>query len=349
MKNYYTEISTLESKISSLQSSFDEISKKGQVTQSSIKNIKLSLKENTAKITHLSKQKQSLSSEISKLQSKLQSKQLKVDDLTAELSRVKDMQHQQKSHSAVVSALLQGQQKQLLSGIYGRLGDLGSIDAKYQLACSVAAPALDFIVVDTVANAESSLDYLRQNNAGRTTFIGKSDAHPNALRLVDLVTCSDDLRLAFFFALKNTLVCEDLEVARSVAFGSKPYRRVVTLSGDLIETSGAMCGGGQKKRIRIGSSQSEGVSAEEVAVMEEDLYKITRELEDLSADFDAKTLEFDQIERTLAATVSENKELEPELTSLQSYVVDLEKMYKAKKSENGEIKTLEKKLPESDS
>lgn len=44
------------------------------------------------------------------------------------------------------------------------------------------------------------------------------------------------LRLAFWYALRNTLVAADLEQASRIAFGCKDRRfaRVVTLAGQLI-------------------------------------------------------------------------------------------------------------------
>ena len=41
-------------------------------------------------------------------------------------------------------------------------------------------------------------------------------------------------------------MAEDIEQAKRIAFGAKRFR-VVTLGGDLIETSGAMSGGGKEK------------------------------------------------------------------------------------------------------
>lgn len=50
-------------------------------------------------------------------------------------------------------------------------------------------------------------------------------------RLFDLVRCKDErLRVAFFYALRNTVVAADLEQASRIAYGAdKRWRRVVTL------------------------------------------------------------------------------------------------------------------------
>ena len=57
-------------------------------------------------------------------------------------------------------------------------------------------------------------------------------------RLFDLVKVKDDGFLpVFYFALRDTLVADNLEQATRIAYG-KTRHRVVTLAGQLIETSG---------------------------------------------------------------------------------------------------------------
>jgi structural maintenance of chromosome 4 len=47
-----------------------------------------------------------------------------------------------------------------------RLGDLGAIDKKYDVAVSTACAALDYIVVETTADAQACVAHLRTNNLG---------------------------------------------------------------------------------------------------------------------------------------------------------------------------------------
>jgi len=53
--------------------------------------------------------------------------------------------------------------------------------------------------------------------------------------------------VAFYFALKDTLLCPNINIATDIAFGAK-RRRVVTLDGNLIEMTGMMSGGGRKRK-----------------------------------------------------------------------------------------------------
>lgn len=60
----------------------------------------------------------------------------------------------------------------------------------------------------------------------------------NVPRLFDLIRVQDQrIRPAFYFSVRETLVAETLDQATRIAYGAKRHR-VVTLGGELIETSG---------------------------------------------------------------------------------------------------------------
>lgn len=50
-------------------------------------------------------------------------------------------------------------------------GDLGAIDAKFDVAASSACGALDFIVVDTPSNGQRCVEFLRKHQLGIATFL----------------------------------------------------------------------------------------------------------------------------------------------------------------------------------
>ncbi|KNC53172.1 SMC4 protein [Thecamonas trahens ATCC 50062] len=163
------------------------------------------------------------------------------------------------SRSAVLDELLALKAAGKLPGVLGRLGDLGVIDEAYDVAVSTAAPALNNIVVDTPETGAKAVAYLRKHNLGRATFIILSElgylakymasaaASFPAPRLFDLITpSSPEVAPAFFYATKNTLVADSLDAATSVAFAGDRRFRVVTLDGQLIDTSGTMSGGGSR-------------------------------------------------------------------------------------------------------
>lgn len=108
-----------------------------------------------------------------------------------------------------------------IDGFHGRLGNLGTIDQKYDVAVSTACSALDNFVTESVESGQQCIEYLRKNNLGRGNFIcldklRSRDMSPiqtpeNAPRLFDLVKSKDKFRPAFYHAMQDTLVANDFE------------------------------------------------------------------------------------------------------------------------------------------
>ena len=55
--------------------------------------------------------------------------------------------------STVMNLLVQAQERDIINGVHGRLGDLATIDPQYDVAVSTACGMLDYIVVQTTAGA----------------------------------------------------------------------------------------------------------------------------------------------------------------------------------------------------
>jgi len=169
-----------------------------------------------------------------------------------------------KSRSKAVQGILNAAKKggELAKvGVLGRLGDLATIPEMYDVAVSTACGGmLDNIVVQTTAGAQRCLEFLRKYNLGRASFIPvdkqKRGAHDrsvetpeNAPRLFDLIIpVNFSVVPALFLAVGNTLVAPDLDTATRWAYDFSKRWRVVTLNGNLIETTGTMSGGGKKSR-----------------------------------------------------------------------------------------------------
>ena len=75
------------------------------------------------------------------------------------------------SNNRVLNALMKEKQKGNIPGVLGRLGDLGGIDGKYDVAVSTAVGRLDNIVVEDVGTAQKCIQFLKDHNIGRATFI----------------------------------------------------------------------------------------------------------------------------------------------------------------------------------
>ncbi|XP_020239065.1 structural maintenance of chromosomes protein 4 [Cajanus cajan] len=257
----------------------------------------------------------------------------------AELKSVLDSE---KSQGSVLKAILKAKETRQIEGIYGRMGDLGAIDAKYDVAISTACPGLDYIVVETTNAAQACVELLRRENLGVATFmilekqvdllpmLRKNVSTPEGVpRLFDLVKVQDErMKLAFFAALRNTVVAKDLDQATRIAYGgNNEFRRVVTLDGALFEKSGTMSGGGSKPRGgKMGTSiRAASVSVESVANAEKELSRLTDKLNDIRQRIMAAAQRYQASEKAVAALEMELAKCQKEVDSLNSQYNYIEK------------------------
>lgn len=289
------------------------------------------------------------------LRSKLSGARAKADEARASLSSAQ-------TQGNVLSGLMRLKESGRIDGFHGRLGNLGTIDQKYDVAISTACPQLDNMVVDTVESGQQCIEYLRKNNLGRANFIlldrlAKRDMSPiptpeNVPRLFDLVKPKHDkLKPAFFQVMTNTLVAENLDQAERIAYGVKRWR-VVTLDGKLIDTAGTMSGGGTRVvKGKMSSKLASDVSKDQVTKLEQDrdtleqtfvefqqaqqgletaLRDLNQQLPELDTKAQKVALELESYDRNLADCQRRIEELGAEQTST--------------KSDKGRVSSLEKSI-----
>jgi structural maintenance of chromosome 4 len=259
-----------------------------------------------------------------------------VSTIQTTLAEANETLRQNNSGHAVLSALMKESAAGRIKGVHGRLGDLGIIDNKFDIAISTACSSLNFVVVDTTATGQKCVEFLRKNGLGRASFIildkmRHAELRPSylpagATRLFDLVKVKAELFLsAFYFALNDTLVAENMEQARKLAYNERRRFRVVTLDGKLLDTSGTMSGGGnQLQQGGMKASFAPEISREQLAA----LNNLLNEKQTEQKNIKAALIRFHE---SLARTKAELKRTEIEisksdlaLNSLPSQVSDLE-------------------------
>ncbi|GAB2234374.1 hypothetical protein Drorol1_Dr00003624 [Drosera rotundifolia] len=241
----------------------------------------------------------------------------------------------EKSQGAVLKEILLAKDTNQIQGIYGRMGDLGAIDAKYNVAISTACPGLDYILVETAEAAQKCVDLLREKNLGVATFmiLEKQNRHLDELkrkvnppegvpRLFDLVKVKDErLKLAFYELLRNTVVANDLDQASRIAYGTnKDFKRVVTLEGALFEKSGTMSGGGGKPRGgKMGSSiRAATVSREAIADAERDFDTMVDKLNSVRQRITEAVMKYQTLDKSVASLEMELAKSQKEIESLKT-------------------------------
>lgn len=244
-ENEKVKLDNLKKRITEIQTGLNEKEKE-------INALSVSIPENESELEQCMKNAENLKSMELSLLDESRKYQLKLEETRVAM-------HSNRGRGKVLDALMQQKLEGKIPGIFGRMGDLGAIDEKYDIAVSTACGPLDNIVVDTVDTATACIEFLKKNNIGSATFVAleKQEKYreiysqpfkspENVPRLFDLIKVADDrVKPVFYYALQDTLVANNLDQAMRIAYGKTRYR-VVTLTGELIEIAGTMTGGGNQ-------------------------------------------------------------------------------------------------------
>ena len=144
-----------------------------------------------------------------------------------------------------------------ISGIHGTLAELATVDKEYELAMSVAIGGkMQAVVVDDDEVAAQVITAVKKADIGRVTvlplnkMVGGKPRGPAILAsknlegfAIDLLDFDEEYRNAFWYALGDTLIARNMDVARANMGGV----RIATMGGELIEASGAMTGGSTRQ------------------------------------------------------------------------------------------------------
>ncbi|XP_057769491.1 structural maintenance of chromosomes protein 4-like [Salvia miltiorrhiza] len=301
---------------------------------SAVKDIENELVKIKFEASEARKVEQALLEEQHKLVPLEQAARQRVVELSSTLESERDQ-------GSVLKAIIQAKEANHIPGIYGRMGDLGAIDAKYDVAISTACPGLDYIVVEKTAAAQACVELLRSQNLGVATFmiLEKQAYHLPKLRekivtpegvprLFDLIKVQDErMKLAFFAALGNTVVAKDIDQATRIAYGGKNgFWRVVTLDGALFEKSGTMTGGGNRPRGgKMGTSIRASVSGEAVATAEKELSDLVERLNNLRNRISDAVKSYRVSEKAISPLEMNLAKTQKEIESLKLLLGDLEK------------------------
>ena len=320
------------------------------------------LEECKAERSKLEKEAAKVESELHKLsqkepelRSKLSGARQKADEARASLSNTQ-------TQGNVLTGLMRLKESGRIDGFHGRLGNLGTIDQKYDVAISTACGALDNFVTDTVEGGQQCIEYLRKTNLGRGNFMcldklgnrdmSAIDTPENVPRLFDLINAKDDkFRAAFYHSLQNTLVAKDLDQANRIAYGAKRWR-VVTLDGQLIDKSGTMSGGGNTvKKGLMSSKLVADTSKEQVAKLEVDRDGLEQEFQkfqDRQRELESSLRDLnDQIPRLDTKMQKIGLEVESSARNLadaQRRIKELSKEHQPSKTDNSRVASLEKEI-----
>lgn len=226
---------------------------------------------------------------------------------------------------------------QKLPGVHGTIGQLGKVEDEFVVALETAiGPRLGHIVVDDDQVAADCIDLLKKNQAGRATFVplNKIVAQPPGLLpnrpgVVDfaynLIDFQPKYTKAFQYACGQTIVVEDMEVARKMI----AQARMVTKTGELFDKSGSISGGHEQTKMHFSNKGESDLSvvrqtaksvADQVKWLQDTMKELAQSLNEdreklnaARADFAQKTSELESRRKQALDIEQEVEEAKPRL------------------------------------
>ncbi|KAJ3573426.1 hypothetical protein NPX13_g4705 [Xylaria arbuscula] len=165
--------------------------------------------------------------------------------------------------------------KRLFPGVKGQVGDLCKPKQKKFDEAVITALGRDFdsVVVDSEKTGIACVEHLKEKRFPPMTFIPLDNIKVNAVNTavkgisgarltIDTIDFDPSLERAMSYACGSSIVCDDLEIAKYIAFERRIRVKVVTLDGTVIHKAGLMTGGhgpdhkGGKRRFEDADVQS---------------------------------------------------------------------------------------------
>lgn len=253
----------LMQKSEQIESEIERISKEIQEQQLQFESLQQQQKIQNQQHQHLAQKWQLSQKEKEKIQHQLLENERQLSSATYRLQSLKQMQEQYDGYYSGVRAVMKN--ASMIKGINGTVGELMRVRERYQIAIDTAlAGALQHIVVEDDAAARRAIQFLKQQKAGRATFLPKTNIKERYLSTQylekaqqqlgfvgiasDLVEYEQNNQNIIRNLLGMTIVMDKVEHAQQLAKTLNHQIRIVTLEGDLLMPGGAISGGRQKQQ-----------------------------------------------------------------------------------------------------
>lgn len=253
-------------------------------------------------------------------QKKLEQEQAQAEELLRQAGQLRqkakllrDLEDNLEGFAYSVKAVMKQSKNGRLEGIHGTVARLLQVPEEYALAIETAlGGSMQHIVVENENAAKSAIRFLKQQNAGRATFLPLTSVKGRELTGYDLTDQEGYVDLASHLVkadaqyqgivdslLGRIVVAEDLDCAAAMGrqFG---YRfKIVTLDGQVVNAGGSFSGGSKSRSAGLLSR------AGEITQLQQQAQALTQRSQQQSQDTKKLEQEVNTLKAQLGALESE--------------------------------------------
>ena len=243
-----------------------------------------------------------------------------------EYERLVELQNNQSNGERGVKTILNS--KNVINGIHSTVSNIINVDEKYEIAIQTAlGKSMNNIVVDNSDVAIKAINYLKNNNAGRATFLPlnqmkpkniKEDSYLIVSKLNGYVDIASNLvkynviyKNIVDSLLGNIVIANNIENANYIAKMINYNYKVISLDGDIVYVGGALSGGQQLK------------SSNSIFNIEEKIQKVKYELDNYNVKVREQKSVIESFKDKLSILEIKNQNLNNSITVLKTKIQTL--------------------------
>ena len=320
-RNLTEQITVTEQKIEEYRQRAQGLSERKDALAPELDAIVEKLKEHLAHRDDLQDTYGASRGKLEELTEKAQEIRQKLEGHIQRLALLEDMKRNREGYFHSVKKLLDATEKGLLTGLHGTVGDLLSVPKEYETPIEVAlGNAQQFVVTADEEAAKAAVSYLKQNKAGRATFLPLSSINPRTLDRreedalgmngcmglgSDLVKSDRAYDEVVTYLLGRVVIVDTMDTAIAMGRRFSHGFKIVTMDGQVFHPGGSITGGSADRR-------SSGLLGRDrqIKELQDSIARQTGEYQGLTEQQKALRGQIAGLEERIKAAESEHKEMD---------------------------------------
>ncbi len=309
-------------------------------------------------LSELSKQtdsKNDIENKVKDIKSKINQYETNMRIKDSRLKFLEETEKEKEGYIKSVKELLKECEKNgsLKKGVHGVIANLINVPKEYEVAIEMCLGSImQNVVTDTEEDAKRLVEHLRKYNLGRASFlpissvkgkkIEKLKAEKGVIGIAaDLVKFDKKYEQIVCSLLGQTVIVDNMDNAILIAKKNSYGFRIVTLEGDVLNSSGSISGGSiQKKTVNIlGRSREIEELKKELKELEKTRSDLTKEKEKLEKELEKIQKEISELENQLKDTEIVHATEKQKVVAIEETVEKVEARLEKLKQEEKEIET----------
>ncbi|MBP3697104.1 MAG: chromosome segregation protein SMC [Clostridia bacterium] len=283
---------------------------------------------------------------VERLRKEIDSVNLDIYQKNARIKMLDDLEKNLDGYAGSVQKVIKEANRGFLKGIHGTLSQLITAPAEYAVAIETAlGAAIQNIVTDNENTAKRAINYLKDNRAGRATFLPLTSVKSRPFKEKGLEKCEGfvdmadklleyDAKYAEIIGslLARTAVVDNIDNGIEMAKKYSYRFKIVTLDGQVLNAGGSMTGGsrGSGTGFLSRANEVDGLK-EKVSALEKQLDEkqavfksLSEELALVQAELDASEAELIKVQENIIRADGEMKLISDRYAAAKGHIDELE-------------------------